>query len=289
MASFFKYHAPEGTGRRLTGFQRFRELLERDWKRFLLTNLLTILGFLPFVLGVLFSILSSSVLVLVPACVIGGAIAGPSLACMYDSIFRSLRDAPGKFLDHYRHAWKQNWRQSILPGILFCLLIGFYAFMLMMFWWATRFPGFGTLSIYLVGLVLLTMFFSVYWPQLVLFEQTGRQRFQNCLLFMVRFFWKTFGCALLQILYWAFMFLFFPLSVILLPITGIWFILYAANFLLYDTMNEVFHIEEQIAVAFPEQAAFYEDDETWLKKKQEEQAHAKNALNNGRNHTGNPL
>lgn len=88
---------------------------------------------------------------------------------------------------------------------------------------------------------------------------------------MIQFFWKTFGCALLQIAYWAVIALFLPWSVVLLPLTGFWFILFAAEFLIYDTLNEVLGIEEQIAKEFPEQAAFYEDDATWLKRKQEEQ------------------
>lgn len=266
----FQYHAPNGTGQRLSGFPRYSELLERDFKRFFLVNLLTLLGFLPFALGTLYALLTSSVLILIPACIIGGAFAGPALSCMYDAVFRSLRDAPGKCLENYRHAWKQNWRQSIIPGIIFCLLVGFYTFMLMMFLWTARFPGFGTLAVYIFGLVLFTMFFSVYWPQLVLFEQAGLQRFKNCLLFIIRFFWITFGCALLQILYWAVIAIFLPWSIILLPLTGLWFILHAVNFLLYETMDEAFHIEEQIAQTFPEQAAFYEDDETWLKRKQEQ-------------------
>ena len=115
------------------------------------------------------------------------------------------------------------------------------------------------------------MFFTLYWPQLVLFEQTGIQRFKNCLLFLIRFFWRSFGCALLQLVYWAVILLFLPWSVILLPFLGVWFILFTANFLLYDTLNEIFHIEEEIAQAFPEQTAFYEDDEAWLKRKQAEQ------------------
>ena len=41
--------------------------------------------------------------------------------------------------------------------------------------------------------------------------------------------------------------------------------------ILYDTFNKIFHIEEEIAQAFPEQTAFYEDDEAWLKRKQAEQ------------------
>lgn len=269
LALFFNDHLPNGTGQRLTGFQRYCELLSRDFKRFFTVNLFTLAGFLPFLLGLLFSILASSVLILIPSCIIGGMAAGPALSCMYDAIFRSLRDAPGKCLENYKRAWKQNWRQSLIPGILFCLLVGFYAFMLMTFWWSTQMPSIGTLIIYFVGMVVFTMFFSLYWPQIVLFEQSGGQRFRNCLLFMIRFFWKTLGCSLLQILYWAVIVLFLPWTVILFPFIGIWFILFTANFLLYDTLNDVFSIEEQISQAFPEQAAFYEDDEAWLKRKQE--------------------
>lgn len=270
MASLFSFHAPAGTGQRLTRTARFSELLGRDFKRFFIVNLLTLLGFLPFALGVLIAILSSSILVLIPACIFGGALAGPSLSCMYDIIFRSLRDAPGKCMENYRRACKQNWRQSVLPGIIFCLFLGCYAFMLMLFWWAETAPGFGTIALFFVSLILFTMFFSLYWPQVVLFEQSGAQRFKNCLLFMIRFFWKTFGCALLQIGYWAVILLFLPWSAAFLPLIGLWFILFVENFLLYNTLDGVFGIEEKIAQDFPEQVAFYEDDEEWLKRKQEE-------------------
>lgn len=268
MASFFNYHFKNGTGERLTGFQRYQELISRDLKYFLTVNLLTLLSFLPFAIGVLIAILSSSVLILIPACIIGGIMAGPALSCLHDLIFRSLRDASGKCLDNYKRAWKQNWRQSIVPGVLFCLILGFYVFMLMLFWWASKFPSLGTLTIYFVGLILFTMFFSLLWPQIALFEQSAKRRFQNCLLFMIQFFWKTLGCSLIQILYWTAIGLIFPWSVILLPFLGIWFILFTADFILYDTMNEAFQIEEQIGLAFPEQVPFYESDEDWLKRKQ---------------------
>lgn len=274
MASLFQYRMPNSTGRRLTGFSRYTELLGRDFKRFFLVNLLTLLGFLPFVSGVLLSILSSSILILIPACIIGGAIAGPALSCMYDVLFRSLRDAPGKWTENYKHALKQNWRQAVIPGIVFCLFLGFYAFMLMMLWWSTVKPGLGTIALFFFSLLLFTMFFSMYWPQLVLFEQTGKQRIINSFLLMLRYFGKSSGCALIQLLYWAVVVLLLPWSVVLLPLTGIWFILFTANFLLYNTFNAVFHIEEEIAKNFPEQAAFYEDDESWLKRKQEEARNA---------------
>ena len=276
MAFLFHSNTFSSNGRRLTGFPRYTEVLERNMKKFLFTNLLTLIGFLPFGIGVAIAILSSSILVLIPSCIIGGVFAGPALSCMYDSVMRGLRDAPGKCWENYKHAWKQNWRQSIFPGILFCFMLGIYIFMAMLFWWSARFPGWGTLALYVFSLLLFTMFFSICWPQIVLFKQPFRQCSRNCLLFIIRFFPKTAGIALIQILYWTIMVLFLPWSAMLMPLIGFWFVLYTVNFLIYDTLNDSFQIEEQIANAFPEQIPFYEDDEAWLKRKQEE----RNAFNN---------
>lgn len=54
----------------------------------------TLLGFLPFALGMGYAILSSSALVMLAASVVGGLFARPFVYAMYDLIFRSLRDAP---------------------------------------------------------------------------------------------------------------------------------------------------------------------------------------------------
>lgn len=271
MAFFFDKKTHFSSGKRLTGFPRYVEVLEKNIKKYLFTNLLTLAAFLPFGIGVALAILSSSVLLLIPACIIGGCFAGPALSCMYDAVMRSLRDASGKCWEDYKHAWRQNWRQSLLPGILFCLMLGFYIFMAMLFWWSVRFPGWGTIALYLFSLLLFTMFFSICWPQIALFDQSFRQCAQNCLLFFLRFFPKTLGIALIQLLYWGVIVLFLPWSAFLMPLTGFWFIIYTANFLIYSTLDDSFKIEDQIADAFPEQVPFYEDDETWLRRKQEEE------------------
>ena len=137
----------------------------------------------------------------------------------------------------------------------------------------------GTIALYVVSLLLFTMFFSVCWPQIALFKQPFSQCCRNCLLFIIKFFPKTAGIALLQILYWSVMVLFLPWSVLLLPLIGFWFILYTVNFLIYDTLNDSFKIEELIANAFPDQIPFYEDDETWLKRKQKEDSNDHNNAN----------
>lgn len=268
--TFFSRNEIVSNGQRLTGFSRFTEVLGRDFKRFLFTSLMTCLCFLPFAAGITFSILSTSVLLVFPASVIGGIVAGPALSCLYDIILRGLRDASGKLFSTYVRGWKQNFRQSILPSILFCLIFGFYIFMSMLFFWSDRFPGIGTIAIYLMGLFFFLLLFSFFWPQIALFDQPFIQSARNSLLFSLRFFPKAAGSTLIKFLFYLLIVLFLPWTVVLLPLIGFWLPLYLSLFLIYDTLNDCFGIEEKIAASFPEQVPFYEDDETWLKRKQEE-------------------
>ena len=97
MALFSFDQQLNGTGERLSGYARFRELLGRDFKRFFLVNLLTLTGFLPFFLGVLYALLSSSILVLIPACVIGGMLALLHVRCRISQPAGRPRRMHGKF------------------------------------------------------------------------------------------------------------------------------------------------------------------------------------------------
>ena len=60
MAISFRKNSYVPSGKRLTGFARYTEVLERNFKKFLFTNLLTLAGFLPFAAGAVYAVLSSS-------------------------------------------------------------------------------------------------------------------------------------------------------------------------------------------------------------------------------------
>ena len=96
----------------------------------------------------------------------------------------------------------------------------------------------------LTALLLALVLNSLYWPQLALFRQKAGIRLRNCLLFCIQHFWRVMGVGLLQMVYWAVLVLFAPWTLLLLPVTGVWYILFLSQFLLYDQMNDVFHIEE---------------------------------------------
>lgn len=229
---------------RQKGFRRYQQLLSIWFGHWWKTNLLTLAGFLPLAAGLIYAIGSASVLVMLPCSILGGIIAGPFLAGLYDAILRGLRDDPQPWWDCYRRAFKQNWKDCMIPGALLGLFIGVYAFMGMLFWWAEVPPSMGTIVLYLVALLLTLVIHTLYWPQLVLFRQKAGIRLRNCLLFCVRYFWRVMGVGLLQLFYWALYLLFAPWTVLLLPFIGVWYIVFLSMLLIYDNMDESFHIEE---------------------------------------------
>ena len=219
---------------RQTGFRRYKQLMSVRFGQWWKVNLLTLLGFLPLAGGIFYAVAVSSILVLYPCAIVGGMIAGPFLAGLYDAVLRGMRDEPRPWWDCWKLAWKQNWKG---------LLLGSCTFMGMLFWWAQTPPSLGTVALYLFALLLILVANTLLWPQLVLFRQTPGIRLRNAVLFLIKYFWRVMGVGLLQLAYTAVLVLFAPWSLFLLPITGLWYIIFLSQFLLYEQMNGAFHIE----------------------------------------------
>lgn len=235
---------------RQTGFNRYKQLLAVRFGQWWKAGMITLLGLIPLAAGVIYSVGVSSVLVLVPCSILGGMIAGPFLAGLYDAILRGLRDDPLPWKDAWVRAWRQNWKGSLLPGALLGLMAGLYAFMAMLLWWAAETPPSpGTVALYLVSLLLLLALSALYWPQLVLFEQSPAVRLRNCALFYVKYFWRVMGAGLIQLAFVAIYVLFAPWTALLLPVVGAWYIVFLAQFLIYEQLDESLRIEAQYAAS----------------------------------------
>ena len=65
---------------------------------------------------------------------------------------------------------------------------------------AEQLPGIGTLAVFFVGLLLLLMLFTAFWPQVVLFEESNLHRLQNAILFCLKYGKHVIGTAILQLL-----------------------------------------------------------------------------------------
>lgn len=239
----------ENANVRPTGIYRYKQLLSYFGVHWFQVGLFTVVGALPLATGIVVSILSSSVLMLLPCSIAGGMIFGPFLAGMFDAVMRGLRDDPNNWWTNYKKSWRQNAVASLLPGAFLGLFIGVYAFMASLFWWAQVSPTPGTVALYLFSGLLLIIFTTLFWPQLVLFEQTIAARLRNIVLFTSKYFWKVLGAAILQMLYFAVMVLFAPWTLLLVPFLSIWYIVFLTQFMLYDALNRELQIEERFAAA----------------------------------------
>ena len=235
--------------RRMVGFNRYKQLLSRHFKEWLVINAITLLGALPLIGGILLSISTSSFLLLLPCSAIGGAIFGPFLSGLYDSILRRMRDDVMPWRMNYAKSWKQNALGSLLPGAVLGIFAGLFCFMGMLFWWAVVPPALSTVVMYLLSMILALTVMNLFWPQLVLFRQSGFIRLRNCLLFTLQNFGRVMGAAVLQILYGGILLLFAPWTLLVLPVTGVWYPVFLGLYRIYDQLNDAFEIEASFAKA----------------------------------------
>jgi len=235
---------PEPDTSRRSGLPRFWETLSRDFWDVFRAGFLALLGCLPFLIGTVFSI-TSHVLIFAPLCgLVGGAVAGPELCALVDTILRGFRDEPGFWWHTYRMAWKRSARASLLPGAVGGVLLSTQIFLLL----HAGALGLSTaMGAALVAGMLMVLGLSLYlWPQLALMELSLLQLLKNsCLLFLGQLPRSIAALAILAG-YFGLMLRFFTLAVTLLPFINLWLPILPALFLIYPGINDNFQIEQKL-------------------------------------------
>lgn len=236
--------------RRRKGFARYRQVLERDWKEMMLIDFAVLGTLLPIIFGVSLAVINRSILVLLLAGVIGGAIASVGIAAMYDFVLRRLRDDLIWCMASFMKSLRQNWRAALLPGVLEGLFLSFFVYAGVSM---VRSGELGLVRGALIALAafLFTLFFRLWWVQVVLFDQRTLPRLKNCLLFLLQHPKKSMLSALAEVLWWGAAIALFPYSGFLVPFLGVWYILLVGVLIVYDDLNAAFRVEEQISARFP--------------------------------------
>ena len=181
--------ATETRGRKV-GAARFFELLGRDLWPFYKASILCVLGFAPGYAAVLFSTMAASLPLCLLSGAVGGLIAAPVFCGMLDTILRALRDEAGYWWTTYRKAFKQNFKASILPGVLYCVVATVQIFLVYfcfnLLYHGTN-VGVGMWVATVLNLVIFHMLFSYMWPQVVLLDQPFGQTLKNSVNCMIAF------------------------------------------------------------------------------------------------------
>ena len=233
---------------RKTGFARFGELVSRDTSNLFRAGFLALVGCLPFLVGIAFAI-SSHVLLFAPVIgLVGGALAGPGLCGLADTVLRSLRDQPSMWWDVYREAWKRSAGASLLPGAVGGVLLGtqifllFHAGALQLDTWTGSALAAGILLVLAISLYL--------WPQMALMELSFPQLVKNSALLFIGQLPRSVAALAILTVYlaaavWATL-RFLILAAVLVPLVNLWLPVLAVLLLVYPGINENFQIEEKL-------------------------------------------
>ena len=191
---------------RKTGVRRFFELVGRDMNSMFLANLLTCLGFVPVISLVYIGFLMNNLPVMLISAAVGGILAGPVLAGMYDTVLRALRDEAGYWWVTYRKAFKRNFKASILPGVLYCVVVTLQIFLVYfcfnMLYHGTN-VGVPLWVATVLNLLIFQMLFSYMWPQIALLDQPLSLTLKNSINCMIAFLPHALAASIVQLLFWA--------------------------------------------------------------------------------------
>lgn len=227
---------------RKKGAARFAEVLGRDMLSFWCAGMLALLSALPFALGLILSLLTHAVLPMLLAGVLGGMIAAPQLTGLHDTILRSLRDEPGYWWATYRRAWKRNLKGSLLPGAVGGLILAMQIFAA---WHLGAGQG-SLLAVLVIGLVLLGGLAQYLFAQVALLDLPFASLLKNAVLLFFGYLPRTLLGVLWQGVYWGLVVGFFPYSVPVLLVTGLWLPAALSLMAIYPPLEKSFHIEDTI-------------------------------------------
>ena len=165
-----------------------------------------------------------------------------------DSV-RALRDEAGYWWVTYRKAFKRNFKSSLLPGVLYTVVVTLQIFLVYfcfnMLYHGTN-VGIPLWVATVLNLVLFQMLFAYMWPQVVLLDQPLSLTLKNSINCMIAFLPHALAAAIVQVLFWGVVILCMPLGLFLMLIFGFWFVTEVSCQIVYGDIDKVFHIEENI-------------------------------------------
>lgn len=228
---------------RKKGLARLLELLGRDFSSYWLAGGLAAVCFVPTAVC-LFLTFSTDALLFALLGSAFGALGGPALAALYDTVLRTLRDEPGYWWHTYKKAFLRNAKAALLPGVCTAAM---FSFALYGGWLLLRAGNLPLTVLLLVGAFLCTALLSFYWAQLVLLELPWGTVLRNSLLLTLGYLPRAAGAALLKLAYWAAAALFFPWSGLVFVLTGLWLPVCLALLTVYPILDKSFALEARIA------------------------------------------
>ena len=221
---------------------RFGLILRRGAGRLYPASLLCCLGFLPAFLLVWLGVASWQFWISLLGGALGGLLGAQVLCGLFDTVFRVLRGDKTPWKQSYAMAWKQNWKDALLPGALAGGFLGLWAWVVMELPQMTDVPGTVWLCM-AVGWFFLLGLFTYVFAQLVLVRLSFGRLMKNAAFLFMGFLPRTLAATAIQGVYWAAVLIPMPYTLPVLLITGFWLPAAVALAILYPLLDQVFHLD----------------------------------------------
>ena len=230
---------------RTTGIARIWEMISRDYVSFWLAGILNVLTSLPLIFLIAYAFMTHSILIAVIGGAFGGVIAAPCFYGLADTLLRSLRDEPGYWWNRYSKALRNNWKKTMVPGLICGIIVSLQQFILIHL--LTLKMGLGMFICQMISMLVFLGIFLWALAQHALLELTFGALLKNSVILAVRYIGKTIRAAGIALLYILMMLMMFPGSVFLLVTAGFWLPLLCCFQIIYPSVDKTFNIEKELA------------------------------------------
>ncbi len=218
------------------GLLRVIELLDRDGGKFFKAGVLALLGLIPFYAAVRLALATGALLLLL-LCIPTGMLAMPQLAGAADTVMRSMRDEVGWWWwDTYKKVWKRNLTASLLPGAVGGMLVGLQIYC--MYFLTTMENPDADFWMILAAMVIAAAVMQFYLPMLVCMELRFGSLVRNCFVLFFCHPIKALLAAMVQVVYYGIMLIWFPLTLVILVMTSVWLPMLLSYSILYTAMDK---------------------------------------------------
>ena len=220
------------------------EVLDQAFKKLFFSNLMCALLCSPYFLFLYLFCLDRTFLYLLLAIIPGGALAGPGITCMIDTILRALRDEGGLWSLTWKKAWRQNAGESIGPGIAGALLLTVLLLIMQILsadsslipYWILLFSS----------LLLMSVLLQYYLFQTCTMSLSAFAKLKNSILFFFLWLPRSLSAGAFNAVCILALYAFLPYSLFFIALLGFSLPLTASSLMLYAPFERKFDLEAKI-------------------------------------------
>lgn len=231
------------------GIARFWEILTRDFGSLVKLNLIYQLCLFPAQFLLVLAVIgmgSVGFLLFGALALVASILVGPATVAVYHCLIQILRDQPGFVWHDFKDQFKSNFRTSVIPGIIYSLIIGAQIFGVFFYMQGNNAIGMVFIVLFLFSVLIFAMATPYFFAQQAFVDLKNRLMLQNSVIMALGYAPRSFVGALFGTGLIIVQVLLFPLSTFLTPFIGYTIPLLINLMWVWPQVDKAFKIDETL-------------------------------------------